>query len=75
VGLKLGHGKNISTILSEMNMVAEGVMTTRSAWNLASKMEVEMPILEQVYQVLYKDKPCSEAVKDLFARSLKLEQN
>ena len=55
-------------------MVAEGVMTTRSAWNLASKMEVEMPILEQVYQVLYKDKPCSEAVKDLFARSLKLEQ-
>jgi len=74
VGLKLGHGKNISTILSEMNMVAEGVMTTRSAWNLASKMEVEMPILEQVYQVLYKDKPCSEAVKDLFARSLKLEQ-
>ena len=75
VGLKLGHGKNISTILSEMNMVAEGVMTTRSAWNLAGKMEVEMPILEQVYQVLYKDKPCSEAVKDLFARSLKLEQN
>jgi glycerol-3-phosphate dehydrogenase (NAD(P)+) len=74
VGLKLGHGKNISTILSEMNMVAEGVMTTRSAWNLASKMEVEMPILEQVYQVLYKDKPCSEAVKDLFARSLKQEQ-
>ena len=75
VGLKLGQGKNISTILSEMNMVAEGVMTTRSAWNLAGKMEVEMPILEQVYQVLYKDKPCSEAVKDLFARSLKLEQN
>jgi glycerol-3-phosphate dehydrogenase (NAD(P)+) len=74
VGLKLGQGKNLSTILSEMNMVAEGVMTTRSAWNLASKMEVEMPILEQVYQVLYKDKPCNEAVKDLLSRSLKQEQ-
>ncbi len=74
VGLKLGQGKNLSTILSEMNMVAEGVMTTRSAWDLASKMEVEMPILEQVYQVLYKDKPCNEAVKDLLSRSLKQEQ-
>jgi glycerol-3-phosphate dehydrogenase (NAD(P)+) len=74
VGLKLGQGKNLSTILSEMNMVAEGVMTTRSAWNLARKMEVEMPILEQVYQVLYKDKPCSEAVRDLLSRSLKHEQ-
>ncbi len=75
VGLKLGQGKKLSTILSEMNMVAEGVMTTRSAWNLASKIEVEMPILEQVYLVLYKDKPCNEAVSDLFARSLKEEQN
>ena len=74
VGLKLGQGKKIRTILSEMNMVAEGVMTTRSAWNLASKMEVEMPILEQVYLVLYKDKPCNEAVMDLMSRSLKLEQ-
>jgi glycerol-3-phosphate dehydrogenase (NAD(P)+) len=74
VGLKLGQGKTLSTILSEMNMVAEGVMTTRSAWNLASKIEVEMPILEQVYQVLYKDKPCNEAVSDLLSRSLKHEQ-
>jgi glycerol-3-phosphate dehydrogenase (NAD(P)+) len=74
VGLKLGQGKNLSTILSEMDMVAEGVMTTRSAWNLASKIEVEMPILEQVYQVLYKDKPCNEAVMDLLSRSLKHEQ-
>jgi glycerol-3-phosphate dehydrogenase (NAD(P)+) len=73
VGLKLGQGKKLSTILSEMNMVAEGVMTTRSAWNLASKIEVEMPILEQVYLVLYKDKSCNEAVRDLLSRSLKHE--
>jgi glycerol-3-phosphate dehydrogenase (NAD(P)+) len=73
VGLKLGQGKNLSTILSEMDMVAEGVMTTRSAWDLASKMEVEMPILEQVYLVLYKDKPCDEAVRDLMSRAPKQE--
>jgi glycerol-3-phosphate dehydrogenase (NAD(P)+) len=57
-----------------MNMVAEGVKTTKSAWNLANKMDVEMPILEQVYQVIYNDKPCESAVKDLLARSLKEEQ-
>lgn len=74
VGLKLGQGKKLSTILSEMNMVAEGVKTTRSAWNLAKKVGVEMPILEQVYQVLYQDKPCKDAVMDLLGRSLKEEQ-
>jgi glycerol-3-phosphate dehydrogenase (NAD(P)+) len=74
VGLKLGQGKKLSAILSEMNMVAEGVKTTRSAWNLARRVGVEMPILDQVYQVLYQDKPCRDAVRDLLARSLKEEQ-
>ena len=74
VGLKLGQGKKLDSILSEMNMVAEGVKTTRAAWNLAKRVGVEMPILEQVYQVLYQDKPCEDAVKDLLARSLKEEQ-
>lgn len=74
VGLKLGQGKKLSTILAEMNMVAEGVKTTRSAWNLAKRVGVEMPILEQVYLVLYQDKPCRDAVMDLLGRSLKEEQ-
>jgi glycerol-3-phosphate dehydrogenase (NAD(P)+) len=74
VGLKLGQGKNLNTILAEMKMVAEGVKTTRSAWNLARRVGVEMPILNQVYQVLYQDKPCKDAVRDLLARSLKEEQ-
>jgi len=74
VGLKLGQGKKLDTILAEMNMVAEGVKTTRSAWFLAGKVGVEMPILDQVYQVLYQDKPCRDAVRDLLARSLKEEQ-
>jgi len=74
VGLKLGQGMKLSSILAEMNMVAEGVKTTRSAWNLAKRVGVEMPILDQVYQVLYQEKPCKDAVWDLLARSLKEEQ-
>ena len=73
VGLKLGQGKKLAVILDEMEMVAEGVKTTKSAWALARKHKVEMPILEQVYQVLYKDKSCKDAVHSLLVRDLKEE--
>ncbi|MBC8207782.1 MAG: NAD(P)-dependent glycerol-3-phosphate dehydrogenase [Desulfobulbaceae bacterium] len=73
VGLKLGQGKKLSQILEDMEMVAEGVKTTRSVHGLAAKLEVEMPILEQVYQILYEDKDCSTAVMDLLTRDLKQE--
>lgn len=73
VGLKLGQGKTLAVILDEMEMVAEGVKTSKSAWNLAHAQGVEMPILEQIYQVLYKDKPCEDAVRDLLLRDLKEE--
>jgi len=73
VGLKLGQGKTLNQILSEMEMVAEGVKTTRSARSLALKMGVEMPILEQVYQVIYEDKPCDKAVHALLSRDQKEE--
>lgn len=73
VGLKLGQGKSLAQALSEMTMVAEGVKTTQSCYNLAQKNKVEMPILEQTYQVLYENKDCRRAVQDLFQRSLKEE--
>jgi glycerol-3-phosphate dehydrogenase (NAD(P)+) len=73
VGLKLGQGKTLEQALSEMTMVAEGVKTTRSCYNLARKNGVEMPILEQTYQVLYEHKDCRLAVQELFQRSLKEE--
>jgi glycerol-3-phosphate dehydrogenase (NAD(P)+) len=73
VGLKLGRGQEIEEIISEMNMVAEGVKTTKSAWNLAGKNNVEMPILEQIYQVLYENKPCIKAVESLLARDIREE--
>ncbi len=73
VGLKLGQGKKLPQILEEMEMVAEGVKTTRSGHDLAVKLKVEMPILEQVYQILYEEKNCSTAVMDLLTRELKVE--
>lgn len=73
VGLKLGEGRTLPQALSEMTMVAEGVKTTKSCWQLASSVGVEMPILEQVYQILYADKPCQAAVQELFQRSLREE--
>lgn len=73
VGLKLGEGKSLEQALSEMTMVAEGVRTTKSCYNLAQKHNVEMPILEQTYQVLYENKDCRQAVQELFQRSLKEE--
>ena len=73
VGLKLGEGRTLAQALSEMTMVAEGVKTTKSCYNLAAAVGVEMPILEQTYQVLYEDKTCREAVQDLFKRRLKEE--
>lgn len=74
VGFQLGQGKKLNTIMEEMEMVAEGVKTTKSVHDLVATMDVEMPILEQVYQILYNDKDCSIAVKDLLTRELKVEE-
>lgn len=68
VGLELGKGKKLPQILSEMNMVAEGVKTTKAVWQLAQKYEVEMPITEHVYAVLYRDLDPKDAVKHLLIR-------
>ena len=73
VGIKLGEGKRLSEILGEMRMVAEGVKTTQSTYELARKLKVEMPITDKVYQVLYEDKPAREAVLELMTRNLKAE--
>ncbi len=73
VGLQLGKGKKLDDILAQMNMVAEGVINTASCYELAQKIGVEMPILEQTYQVLYQGKKPVAAVSDLFKRNLKEE--
>jgi glycerol-3-phosphate dehydrogenase (NAD(P)+) len=73
VGMELGRGRKLNDILGSMRMVAEGVKTTLSAFQLAQKLGVDMPITEQMYQILYADKSPRQAVSDLMLRVLKAE--
>lgn len=73
VGVKLGEGIGLTQILKDMKMVAEGIKTTKSAYDLSKKMNVEMPITEQVYNIIYHDKDPKEAVTELMGRDLKVE--
>ena len=73
VGLELGRGKSLQEILAGMNMVAEGVKTTISTYQLAVKLKVSAPITEQVYKILEEGKDPRQAVTDLLHRSLKSE--
>jgi glycerol-3-phosphate dehydrogenase (NAD(P)+) len=73
VGEQIGKGRNLPEILKEMFMVAEGVHTTASAYELAKNKKVEMPITEQVYKTLYEDKSPQEAMHELMTRESKIE--
>jgi len=56
-----------------MKMVAEGVKTTESAFQLSKKYNVDMPIADEVYQIIFKQKDARQALTDLMTRSLKPE--
>lgn len=73
LGYRLGKGESLKEILSGMRSVVEGIDTAESAYELSKRYIVPMPIVEQVYLVLYKDKPPSEAVEELMNRTLKTE--
>lgn len=67
VGLRLGRGSMIDDIISDMNMVAEGVLNTKSAYQLTKKLGVRAPIIHGMYQILYKRMPISDAVEDILS--------
>jgi glycerol-3-phosphate dehydrogenase (NAD(P)+) len=73
VGQRLGLGVALEQILGEMHEVAEGVKTARSAFDLARRERVEMPIVNEVYSILYKEKPPRVALADLMSRESKSE--
>ena len=73
VGEEMGKGNTLDRVLAGMVMVAEGVRTTRSAVSLAKVLEVEMPIAQEVYQILFDGKSPKQAIKDLMLRSRKPE--
>lgn len=73
VGLRLGKGETLKHILASMEQVAEGIWTTKAALKLAKQYKVEMPISQEVYNVLFKDKDPKKAVRDLMTRRPKPE--
>ena len=73
VGEQLGTGKTIDEITAEMNMVAEGVKTSRAVVDLAARVGVEMPIAEQVVAVLYEGRTAAEIIPALMRREAKPE--
>jgi glycerol-3-phosphate dehydrogenase (NAD(P)+) len=72
-GLAMGQGLHQQEALASINQVVEGLQAAREVHNLATKIGVEMPITEQVYDVLYADKSPRDAVHDLLAREQKAE--
>ena len=73
VGERIGRGEKLDDVLKSMAMVAEGVATCQSGYELGQRHGVEMPITAEVYRVLFEDKPPAEAVAHLMGRALKAE--
>jgi glycerol-3-phosphate dehydrogenase (NAD(P)+) len=73
IGVEIGKGRKLKEILSGMVMIAEGVDTTQSAFDLGRKVGVEVPIIEQVHRILFEDKDPLQACKDLMTRDPKGE--
>jgi glycerol-3-phosphate dehydrogenase (NAD(P)+) len=73
VGIELGRGRKLSEILGEMREVAEGVKTTKSLYELGRRLQIDMPITASIFELLYRDKPASEAANELMGRPLKRE--
>jgi glycerol-3-phosphate dehydrogenase (NAD(P)+) len=74
MGELIASGIGLKAALGKMVMVAEGVETTKSVYQLAKKYDIEMPITAEVYKALFEDKSPREAVKDLMLRQLKPER-
>jgi len=73
VGIGLAHGRKLDEIIHSMNAVAEGIKTTNAVVDLAHRHSVEMPISEQMFQMLHFGRPPREAIQRLMERSLKGE--
>lgn len=74
VGERLGKGEKLDHILASMEMVAEGVRTTKSAHDLARKCDVQTPIIDEAHAILYGAKSPKQAVKDLMTRDARPER-
>mgnify|MGYP000305087858 FL=1 len=72
-GLALGQGNEVEQAITDIGQVVEGYRNTKEVYMLAQRHDVEMPIVEQVYQVLYRGKNAKLAAADLLSRDKKFE--
>ena len=72
-GILIGQGKPYEEAMKEVQMVVEGVYSAKAAMELSKKYEVQLPIIEQVNEVLFHGKSADQAVKELMLRDKKLE--
>lgn len=73
LGVRIAKGEKLADILKGAATVAEGIKTTKAARDLARKYNIEMPVVEEVYRLLYEDKDPKQALMDLMNRDLKSE--
>jgi len=74
-GILIGEGKTVEEAVEEVGMVVEGIYTTEAAYKLSKKYKVEMPIVEELYNIIYKGKKSKESVDRLMTRDKKDELN
>nr|WP_300005747.1 NAD(P)H-dependent glycerol-3-phosphate dehydrogenase [Tissierella sp.] len=72
-GILIGEGKSINEAIEKIGMVVEGIKTTKSAYKLAEKYNIDLPITRELYKVLYEDKDIKESVPNLMGRDKKHE--
>lgn len=72
-GILIGQGKSMDEAMAEVKMVVEGVYSAKAAMQLAEKYNVQLPIIEQVNEVLFHGKAADQAVRDLMLRDKKIE--
>ena len=67
-GILIGQGKTAQEAIDEVGMTVEGYTAAKCAWELAQRAGVEMPIIREVYAVLYEGKRPDAAIRDLMGR-------
>lgn len=72
-GILVGQGLSLDELQSKIKMVVEGIPTTKSVFELAKEKNIELPITNEIYQVLFNNKDCDESVRDLMMRDIKSE--
>ncbi|HPO49538.1 MAG TPA: NAD(P)H-dependent glycerol-3-phosphate dehydrogenase [Spirochaetota bacterium] len=73
VGEEIGKGRNVDDIVGGMTMVAEGVRNCKSIYHYAAKLEVEMPLTEELYKIIYEKANMKDSIKRLLGRKEKYE--